>query len=85
MPRKTPKLAVLADRIADARRIIDAQQAPLEKLQINGLTQEADWALRTYVSCLLHLLAHQEKLRREIKTKKQDKKISKSRHSAGGL
>jgi hypothetical protein len=32
MPRKKAKLAVLADRIATARRIIAAQQAFLKKL-----------------------------------------------------
>jgi hypothetical protein len=36
MPRKKPKLRVLSDRIADARRIIDTQQALLEKLRVSG-------------------------------------------------
>jgi hypothetical protein len=32
MPKKKSKLAVLAEKIAVARRIIDEQQASLEKL-----------------------------------------------------
>jgi hypothetical protein len=32
MPRKSPKLKILGAHIADARRIIDAQQALLEIL-----------------------------------------------------
>src|ERR1700733_4507299 len=53
MPKRKPKLAVFADRIAEARRIIDAQQALLEKLRIGGQpTFEAEVALRTYASSL---------------------------------
>jgi hypothetical protein len=66
MPKKKSKLAVLAEKIAVARRIIDEQQASLEKLRITGQpTHEAEGALRTYVSSLMHLLAYQEKLRLE--------------------
>jgi hypothetical protein len=44
MPRKKPKLAVLADRIATARRIIEAQQALLEELRVSGEPRfEARW------------------------------------------
>jgi hypothetical protein len=50
---------VLADRIATARRIIQAQQVLLERLRTNGHpTFEAEAALRTYASSLAHLLAH---------------------------
>ena len=53
MPRKKPKLAVLADRIATARRIIEIQQALLERLRVTGeRTYEAEAALRIYVSSL---------------------------------
>ena len=66
MPKKKSKLAVLAEKIAVARRLIDEQQASLEKLRITGQpTDEAEGALRTYVSSLMHLLAYQEKLRLE--------------------
>src|SRR5262245_33402700 len=72
MPRKSPKLKVLGPRIADARRIIDAQQALLEKLRINGEpTREAEGALRTYVSALTHLLAHEERLKAEARAKRE--------------
>jgi hypothetical protein len=49
MPRKRAKkskLALLSDQIAEARRIIDAQQALLEKLRVAGdPTQEAEGTL----------------------------------------
>jgi hypothetical protein len=64
MPRKTTKkskLALLSDHIAEARRIIDAQQTLLEKLRVAGApTREAEGALRTYASSLMHLLAHEQ-------------------------
>ena len=75
MPRKKSKLAVLAEQIAAARRIIDDQQALLEKLRISGQpTHEAEAALRTNVSSLLHLLAYQENLRLESEAKKGETK-----------
>ena len=79
MPRKSPKLKILGTRIADARRIIDAQQALLEKLRMNGEpTREAEGALRTYVSALMHLLAHEKKLKLEAQAKKgETKKLKK--------
>jgi hypothetical protein len=71
MPRKRPKLATAGERVAAARRIIEAQQALLEKLRINGRpTNEADGALRMYVSSLLHRLAHEERLRKAAKDKR---------------
>jgi hypothetical protein len=73
--RKT-KLALLSDRIAEARRIIDAQQALLEKLRIAGApTHEAEGALRTYASSLMHLLAHEGKLKAEAEAKKGETKL----------
>ena len=78
MPRKRPlkpKLVLLADRIAEARRIIDAQQTLLEKLRVVGApTHEAEGALQTYVSSLMHLLAHADKLRDEALAKKAETK-----------
>jgi hypothetical protein len=78
MPRKKPekpKLAVLADRIATARRIIQAQQALLGRLRAGGEpTFEAEVALRTYASCLAHLLAHADKLKEEALAKKGETK-----------
>jgi hypothetical protein len=75
MPRKPPKLAVLRSRIADARRIIGAQQALIEKLRTSEQpTREAEGALRTYVSALMHLLAHEKRLRLEAKAKKGETK-----------
>ena len=75
MPRKKPKLALLADQIATARRIVEAQQALLERLRVNGQpTYEAEAALRTYVSSLMHHLAHADKLRDEALAKKAETK-----------
>jgi hypothetical protein len=59
MSRKRPpktKLALVSDHTAEARRIIDMQQALLEKLRVAGApTHEAEGALRTYGSSLMHL------------------------------
>jgi hypothetical protein len=77
MPRKKKltKLDVPKSRIADARRIIDAQQVLLEKLPNDGEpTQEAEAALRTYASVLMHLLAHEERLTLEAQAKKGETK-----------
>jgi hypothetical protein len=80
MPKKAPKLALLADRIAVARRIIDEQQTILEKLRIGGEpTREAEGALRTYASSLMHLLAHEEKMKNEAKAKKGETRKKKSK------
>jgi hypothetical protein len=69
MPRKRPsktKLGLIADRIAEARRIIDAQQILLEKLRVAGApTHEAEGALRTYASSLMYLLAYERKFKEE--------------------
>jgi hypothetical protein len=66
---------MLADRIAEARRIIEVQQAQLMKLQASSQsTNEAEGALRIYVSSLLHLLAHAEKLQEEAKALKGETK-----------
>jgi hypothetical protein len=79
MPRKRAKkskLALLSDQIAEARRIIDAQQALLEKLRVAGdPTQEAEGTLRTYASSLMHLLAHEQKLKEEASAKKGEIKL----------
>ena len=75
MPRKRPKLSTLTARIAEARRIIEAQQAQLMKLQTSGQsTTEAESPLRMCVSALLHLLAHAERLQEEAKAKKGETK-----------
>jgi hypothetical protein len=75
MLKKRPKLAMLADRIAEARRIIEVQQAQLMKLQASSQsTNGAEGALRIYVSSLLHLLAHAEKLQEEAKALKGETK-----------
>jgi hypothetical protein len=71
MPKIGKKLAALLERIAVARRIIADQQALLEKLRVDGQpTREAEGALRTYASSLMHLLAHERKMREEAKAKK---------------
>jgi hypothetical protein len=79
MPRKRShktKLGLVADRIAEARRIIDAQQILLEKLRVAGApTHEAEAALRTYASSLLHLLAHERKLKEGAEATKGETKL----------
>ena len=79
MPRKKPpkpKLVLLAERIAEARRIIDAQQMLLEKLRVAGVpTREDENVLRTYASSLKHLLAHQRKLKKETEAEKSETKL----------
>jgi hypothetical protein len=76
MPRKKKptKLDMLGTRVADARRIIDAPQALLEKLRKDGEpTDEAEAALRTHASALMHLLAHKERLRLEAPARPRNK------------
>jgi hypothetical protein len=70
MPRKRSqktKLGILADH---------AQQTLLEKLRVAGApTHEAESALRTYASSLMHLLAHECKLKEEAEAKKGERKL----------
>jgi hypothetical protein len=78
MPRKRAKtkLALLSDQIAEARRIIDRQQTLLETLRVAGApTHEAEGALRTYASSLMHLLAYEQKLKEEALAKKGETKL----------
>ena len=79
MPRKRShktKLGLLADHIAEARRIIEARQILLEKLRVAGApTHEVEGALRTYASSLLHLLAHERKLKKETEATKGETKL----------
>jgi hypothetical protein len=71
MPRKRPKLIILAQHIAGARRIVADQRALLAKLQATGQpTSEAEETLRTYISALHHLESHQRKMRADDKAKK---------------
>ena len=86
MPRKWPsktKLGLLADRIAEARRIINAQQTLLEKLRAAGApTREAEGALRNYASSLMHLLAYERKLKEEAEAKKGETKLKSGHEKA---
>jgi len=71
MPKKRPKLIVLAQHIAGAKRIVADQRALLAILQAAGQpTPEAEGILRTYLSALQHLKAHERKMREEAKAKK---------------
>ena len=75
MPSKKPKLVALAKRIAVVRRIIDQQQALLERLRISGQsTVEAEAMLATYVSSLTHLLDHERRMREDAQAKKGETK-----------
>ena len=86
MPKKRPpktKLGLLADRIAEARRIINAQQTLLEKLRVAGApTREAEGALRNYASSLMHLLAYERKLKEEAEAKKGETKLKSGHEKA---
>ena len=74
-PPQAKPVAVLADRIATARCIIDAQRATLLELRASGQpTFEAEAKLWTYVSSLEHLLAHEDKFREEALVKKGETK-----------
>jgi hypothetical protein len=65
MPRRTPKLA---SRIAHARHLIEQQQALLARRRINGQpTREVEAA------SLEHLLAHNEKMKRDAEAKKEER------------
>jgi hypothetical protein len=78
MPKKASKLAVLAERIAVARRIIEEHRTVLEKLRVSGEpTLEAEGALRTYVSSLMHLLVHEDKMKNEVAAKKRERREKK--------
>jgi hypothetical protein len=71
MPKKKPKLIILAQRIAHARRIVADQRALLAKLQATGQqTSDVEGTLRTYTSALHHLEFHERKMRAEAKAKK---------------
>lgn len=75
MSKKKPKLAVLADRVAAVRRIIDRQHALLAKLGTDEQpTFEAEAALRTCASSLAHLIARADQLREEARAKKGETK-----------
>ena len=66
---------MLADRIAEARRIIEVQQIRIMRLQTSGQsTIDAESTLRICVSSLLHLLIHAEKLQEEAMAKKGETK-----------
>jgi hypothetical protein len=83
MPRKKPpkpKLVLLAERIADAKRIIDAQQMLLEKLRVPGVpTREDEGTLRTYITSLTHLLVH-ERREKEAEVNKAEAKLKGGRN-----
>jgi hypothetical protein len=71
MPKKRPKLAAIAGQLANARRIVAEQQALVANLSARGQpTLEAEGTLRTYLSALAHLEAHERKIREEAKAKK---------------
>lgn len=77
MPRKRPKLVALVRRIAVVRRIIDQQQALLERLRLGGQpTVEAEGMLRTYANSLTHLLDHERRMREDAQAKRVKRKRS---------
>jgi hypothetical protein len=86
MPKQPPKLAALAERIAIARRIVAEQQALLEKLRRSGRpTADAEDALHTYASSLMHLLTHERKMREDTEAKKGETKKKWARELNGAV
>jgi hypothetical protein len=89
MPKKRPKLIILAQHIAGARRTVADQRALLAKLQATGQpTSEAEGTLRTYISALQDLEAHARKMREEAEAKKGEtlkKKKAPTCRSTGAL
>ena len=81
------KLAVLAERIAIARRIMEEQRALLDTLRSGGYPAiEAEAALRTYASSLTHLVARARTMREEtLATKGETKKANSARLMTASL
>jgi hypothetical protein len=73
--RKKSKIALLSVQVAEARRIIDAKQACLRTSRRRYPTHEAEGALRTYASSLMHLLVHEQKLKEEARAQKSETKL----------
>jgi protein-disulfide isomerase-like protein with CxxC motif len=70
MPRKTPKLILAVQRIAEARQIVTDQRALIEKLKAAGHpTLDAERALPMYLSALKHLEDHARRLRQKDQAK----------------
>jgi len=75
MPRKKPRLAVAAQRVADARRIVAEQKDLIAKLTAaGGSTLDAERALASYLSALRHLEHHERMLREEERAKRRETK-----------
>jgi hypothetical protein len=63
---------------AEARRIVEEQQALLKRLVATGLpTHAAEGALRTYTSSLQHLLARKQRMKEENNAKKDETRKAK--------
>ena len=86
-PTKKSKLAVLAERIAIARRIMEEQRALLDTLRSGGYPAiEAEAALRTYASSLTHLVARARTMREgTLATKGETKKANSARLMTASL
>jgi hypothetical protein len=67
--------SLLSGQVAEARRIIDAKQACLRTSRRRYPTHEAEGALRTYASSLMHLLVHEQKLKEEARAQKSETKL----------
>jgi hypothetical protein len=83
MPRNRPpkpKSVLLADRIAEARLIVDAQPILLENLRVAGApTHKAEGVLRTYASSLMHLLAYERRKKAKPNSKAGTKSVTNRR------
>jgi hypothetical protein len=71
MPRKISKLRIVTLQLANARRIVAEQQGLVAELRAAGHpTVEVEGTLRTYLSALTRLEAHECKLREDATAKK---------------
>jgi hypothetical protein len=75
MPRTKPKVILAAHRAAEARRIVADQHLLIVTLNALGRpTVDAERALQTYVSALMHLEDHEHKVKKEGEGKKRETK-----------
>jgi len=79
MPRKKVKLIVAAQRVAEARRIVDEQTTLIARLRAAGHpTFDAGRALGSYISALKHLENHERRMRHENRPKRRETKKPRS-------
>jgi hypothetical protein len=75
MPKKKPTVVLAAQRADEARRIVARQQQAVVTLKALGHpADDAERALKTYVSALEHLEDHEREVRAEARAAKRETK-----------